>query len=294
VSPEDPRHGSNAGVMAHRNADVPLCELCKAAQRRTRKVYRLRELTQGPARVRLGEEAARKVELIPVNHLAAVSGVHASKITHYRRYGPDTLVYPATRDAILNAQPAYTVVGLQRRLRALSRIGWTMPAVAKATGVDVDALKKLRNAPDGSRVCVRQAVADGIVAAYDSMSMTPAPAGNTATTAVRRAAAEGWVSPLAWDDIDDADERPDGASCATPGCTRTRSGGGRLCRSHQEGRDATRTWAMAELVSEWEHLRSCGVSEATALVQLDTTLEAVQRAYSRAATSSTDQERTAS
>ena len=67
----------------------------------------------------------------------------------------------------------------------------------------------------------------------------------------------GWLSPLAWDNIDDPNERP----------TATRD------HSH---------YRAAELLSEWDHLRRSGESIEQAARQLGVTVGAIEKAIERA------------
>ncbi|HEY0889348.1 MAG TPA: hypothetical protein VGE38_07045 [Nocardioides sp.] len=80
--------------------------------------------------------------------------------------------------------------GSIRRLRALAAIGWPWPALDLMPCGQVWQLTR--------RDTIRRDTAERIAEVYDRLSMTPGPS----IRAVRRAAANGWAPPLAWNDID--------------------------------------------------------------------------------------------
>lgn len=91
--------------------------------------------------------------------------------------------------------------GSTRRLRALAALGWTLDALADHTGVGFTTLAAVRA---GTTTRLGVALAATIDRAYAELSMIP---GGSAP-ARAYAAGQGWVPPLAWDDIDDPGERP--------------------------------------------------------------------------------------
>jgi hypothetical protein len=102
-------------------------------------------------------------------------------------------------------------LGAVRRLQALQRLGWSIPAIARVTGLD----HRLLYAVGLRHQSIRKTTHDAIVSAYEQLSMTKAPETTTAerisaTRARMRAARNGFAPPLAWDDIDDPDEQPSG------------------------------------------------------------------------------------
>lgn len=111
-----------------------------------------------------------------------------------------------------------TPIGVTRRIRALTALGYSTRQIAVAAGVNVSTVKDYRAgvAPGVVRARVMR-----IVAAYDSLSMTPAPARDrhskaSVTRARTVAAAQGWAPPLAWNEgtIDDPRAQPEGAGRA--------------------------------------------------------------------------------
>lgn len=93
--------------------------------------------------------------------------------------------------------------GTRRRLQALAAVGWTVSAIGRQRGLSAQWLGKLLGAdlvsPDEVHI-VREA--------YEALWLAPAPASRRASYAKGRARDRGWVSALAWDDIDDPNERP--------------------------------------------------------------------------------------
>lgn len=91
-------------------------------------------------------------------------------------------------------------VGTRRRLQALVAIGWTQRLIGQELGVVQSRVKALTH-QDGVTARVAFEVRD----VFDRLSMTIGPSNPTRI----RAAAKGWLPPLAWDDIDNPDEVPD-------------------------------------------------------------------------------------
>jgi hypothetical protein len=146
VSPDDPRHGTNAGYSAGCRDDC-----CKRG--------------------------------------------HMVEMKRYRMSGRGLI----------------SCIGTRRRVEALEAIGWTRANISRELGYTREYVgKTLRND------LIRQDTADAIAAVYDRLSMVvPVDPPNLRKgqtraheTARRRAARLGFAPPLAWDDIDDPDERP--------------------------------------------------------------------------------------
>jgi hypothetical protein len=97
--------------------------------------------------------------------------------------------------------------GSMRRLQALAYAGWPLKLIAIETGgIDVGWLRQIRAGGTSGRV--QHAIARKIAGAYDRLlPITPPQDTRYQRVAVTRArnlaAAEGWVSGWAWDDIDD-------------------------------------------------------------------------------------------
>lgn len=217
MSPEDPRHGSEAGYEQHRREGEDPRDVCfpcyegklLAARRRTkRKTMGYRYMFPADVvRARLGQwrdSGATYGEI--ADHVGIEEGV----IWEIVNDGSPT-VYARTAKRILSAKGwPVTTLGLTRRVRALAAMGWTMPNIAEACQVHHDTIVDVRR---------RQAdftsrkVRTGIVAGYDHLSVTFPNAGTKQekagiTRARNHAIKQGWAPPLAWDDIDDPNERP--------------------------------------------------------------------------------------
>lgn len=99
-------------------------------------------------------------------------------------------------------------LGSQRRIQALTALGWSTHQLAAATGIPRLSLSRVLNQDTISRRLAAQ-----IDRAYRRLGMqlppqrTPAEK-RAATISRERAASNGWVPPLAWDDIDDDDATP--------------------------------------------------------------------------------------
>lgn len=205
---DDPRHGTNAGFLAHRRADQSPCEPCRKARAKHNKRTVVRLASGDRRRVPLGADAWRIIHTTTRTELSRASGVFPNMLSRYHSRGPDTIVLKSTRDRILAARPQSSPVGLQRRVRALAAIGYSATDISRRAGYShPDALMTLRRGP-GVPAFIRADNAAAICRVYDELSMTPAPAGRTATRQIREARAKGWAPPLAWDDIDDPDETP--------------------------------------------------------------------------------------
>lgn len=105
-------------------------------------------------------------------------------------------------------------LGTTRRLQALAALGWTQVQLGARLGVS-DA--RVGHLTEGRSAKLHPATADAVARLYDEISMTvpadhdgPRSLGQTRVHARARANAErrGYFPPLAWDDIDDPNERP--------------------------------------------------------------------------------------
>lgn len=102
-------------------------------------------------------------------------------------------------DQMRGADRLIPAIGAQRRVQALACLGWPNAEVARRAGMHPEHLPRivLRAA------MINRKTHDRIAAAYEQMSMT-LPTGNAQVIAAtrNRAARNGWLPPLAWDDID--------------------------------------------------------------------------------------------
>lgn len=110
-----------------------------------------------------------------------------------------------------SAIPDYLPVdatGTIRRLRALSIGGHRLKDIAAEAGHMPGALSKILN---GHAQHVRGTTANDIARVYKAWKDRPGPSKRERLRAER----EGWHGPLAWDDIDDPNEQPNGGTPAT-------------------------------------------------------------------------------
>jgi hypothetical protein len=209
LTPDDPRHGTYAGYMAHRKEGTTgECAPCRHAGTRERKLanWRKDHNIKLVRHVRLGEEAFEILKQSDPRSLAAAAGLHVSCMYKLRRLGPDATVERSTRDAIRSAGFTQATLACARRLQALTAIGYSMFQLAKHTTILTDnALRKIRS---GNAVYVQAASRAEINRVYDLLHMTPAPPGRGASRCRVYAKRMGWAAPLAWDNIDDPRETP--------------------------------------------------------------------------------------
>lgn len=92
--------------------------------------------------------------------------------------------------------------GVTRRLQALAALGWPAHTLAARLGYTDVAVQQWRR---GRHSRVRLATHQRVTALYEQLWDQPGPS----TYTRRRAAEYGWAAPMAWDDIDDPDARPD-------------------------------------------------------------------------------------
>lgn len=212
LTPDDPRHGTNAGSIAHRRQGIPPCRACLDAANKAAKRYRVAREQDRGGRLPLGEDAWHVLRTRVASELAVSAGLAETTIRRLRASGPETRVARRTRDKILAAPPPpeVTTPGLVRRLQALAAIGWSALEIQRRHGIWPDHLRDLRRSDPADRVFVRPNVRAAILAAWDELHMTPAPASRGSNNVRAYAKRRGWAPPLAWENIDDPDEQPVG------------------------------------------------------------------------------------
>ncbi len=102
-----------------------------------------------------------------------------------------------------NRQPPAHVpgVGTARRLQALAALGYPWVALAPRLHVSPTRVRQLADVVDG---VVHRDTAAKVSAVFTELAATPGPSKYARTVAARN----GWVPPLAWDDIDDPAAEP--------------------------------------------------------------------------------------
>lgn len=93
-------------------------------------------------------------------------------------------------------------VGSMRRIRALMTIGHACPAIGACAGMSPDKIERIAA---GLYPAVTRETADVITRVYRQLLTTPGPSWR----AQRHARKHGWHGPLAWDNIDDPNCRPE-------------------------------------------------------------------------------------
>jgi hypothetical protein len=111
------------------------------------------------------------------------------------------------------------ILGVQRRLQALSAIGYSIPALVEATGLSDTTIQSLRKgwqqgANGKPLLRIDKVRAKQIKAAYSLLSVQPChnTSANRTKTWARK---QGWHPPMAWTDIDDPNDRPCGTRYLT-------------------------------------------------------------------------------
>lgn len=205
MTPDDPRHGSHAGALAHWRSDTPLCLPCRVAARRFSKLTSVR-LSRGIRnRIPLGQRAWDILNHVGCTKVAAETGLWRNNLYRMRRGGPEQIVLRASRDAILRVQ-APTAVGVQRRVRGLAAQGHTIGAIAAAAGVCPEGLRRLARKSTLQRV--EPHVIAGVIAAVTQLGNVTPPPGRQTSRRRTTAAQRGWLPLDVWDDIDDPNEDP--------------------------------------------------------------------------------------
>lgn len=139
--------------------------------------------------------------------IAAASGVGRRTLfgitANERRH-----VLRSTATAILALKPAdaprwLPALGTARRMQALAAIGWTVAQTGRDAGLTPSWCRELVT---GRRPRVTRETAAAVDAVFRARCMTPGPSRHARSCAARN----GWPPPLAWDDIDDPGEKPQG------------------------------------------------------------------------------------
>lgn len=159
----------------------------------------------------------RKIETL-VGHgatttaIAAATGLTRPAVDYIRRAETRSLrAFAATAldqvtlaDCIAHTEPSgmCPAVGTIRRLEALLAIGWTHDEIHARIG-----LASRRIMRDQVTQVTRR-THDNVSALFDELCMTLGPSEHNRARARRF----GWLPPLAWDDLDDPDELPQGCA----------------------------------------------------------------------------------
>ena len=134
-----------------------------------------------------------------VSNLAKAAGVAACSLR--KVYLEGTPIRATTAKRVMSVPLPPSEVGIQRRLQALERIGYSMAEFARASGIPIGTLQ------DGFfRSVLTARLRLRIADAYERLSATPFDAPRTVTRALK----QGYHAPADWEylDIDDALAHP--------------------------------------------------------------------------------------
>jgi hypothetical protein len=139
--------------------------------------------------------------------IAAASGIHRRTLFGITASEREQ-VLRTTATAILALRPAdaprwVPAHGTARRMQALAAIGWTVVQTGQEAGLTGSWCRDLVT---GRRPRVTRETAAAVDAVFRARCMTPGPSHHARVVAARN----GWPPPLAWDDIDDLSEEPQG------------------------------------------------------------------------------------
>lgn len=113
-----------------------------------------------------------------------------------------------TRHRMIGHPTTVDATGTRRRLQALAYMGWTQAELGERLGWTQQNVSALIHGRSGTGYTpstrVRLDTAKAVAAIYDDLCMKQGRSNRTRADAVRR----GWVSALAWDDIDDVGAKP--------------------------------------------------------------------------------------
>lgn len=226
MSPDDPRHGRYAGVIAHARAGIPECDPCIAARRKAQsRASNLRKLGHKgfvdatPVRRHIDALIAAGMT---THTIASRAGVSDTTVLHAGRQHLE--MHYLTAEAIFGvratpyAQGLVSAVGTLRRLQALATLGWSITAIhaaAEELGVDLT-LSVIRYVLRRLDPRVRVRTRDAVTTVYDHLSMRLPEPGRAVSLTRGQASKRGYLPPLAWDDIDDPNEVPEGWEYAAP------------------------------------------------------------------------------
>ena len=266
MSPDSPHHGKAWGFRQGCR-----CDDCKLAWSRKNKAWALRSHRNGGRTTVDVAEVREHLEVVlermsqrAVGDIIGSSPGYVGRIAR----GDIKRVGIERARALLDIDPFAEVTGKARvssvgavnRLRALTAIGYSTARLSAETGYSLTNVKMLLR---GERDEITGDADARIRREYERLSMRlPIPADHHErggiTRARRRAQIEGWPPPLALDNPADPAEEPKGTE-----------------------REPS-FWSRDDLVAEYEHLRSAGVSIHTAASQLGVSVGAIEKAVERA------------
>jgi ribosomal protein L17 len=152
------------------------------------------------------------------NTVATLAGVADTTIRALMTAGRPT-IRTAAAAKILAVRPTLDdlpdwgkvdATGSRRRIQALMVAGWSAQLLARLLGVDRSMLRKMMTRPT-VRVYNARAIRDLFAAMWNQFPLAEGRYERAVANRTRRyATSRGWVSALAWDDIDDPKAKPKG------------------------------------------------------------------------------------
>lgn len=222
MTPDDPRHGTNAGHRAHFEDGEDSCDPCRTARnayednRHRQKAYgRWNPFTDAePVRQHVRELMAGGMSIKRIAGSAQVEWPRVGYLIYGRGgKGPPVKVRPDFATAVLAVELnpyAVPIYRVQRRVQALIALGYTQPWIAEQIGVTQARIWQFIR---GRQEHVTPDTFEKVDDLYRRFSMTLPPTTTkrekyAASRARETATRNRYRPPLAWDDIDNPDEKP--------------------------------------------------------------------------------------
>lgn len=195
----------------------------RRADRQARGTWGARYVLATPSRARLTESLELyRVSLATAAELSGLGPATLSALLYPQHPRFSEWVHITTQSAVfgmrfdldrVSSPSLITSVGTARRLEALAVLGWPWPALEQRLSLPRQTLMFRRARPR-----IRAGYAREVRDLYEQLSMRHGPSAHAA----HRAAAKGWLPPLAWDDADLDDPR---VTAPPSSLFRVRSGG---------------------------------------------------------------------
>lgn len=215
MTPNDPKHGTSHQTWQ----TVPGCPCasCEAARAFNRRNYKLAQMGRGRT-IPNGKVVAHIDALIAAgwtqSQIAKASGVSDATVSEARN-GKAQRITARHAVAILALHhedaprhPSTSSVGTMRRIQALARLGYTVREVCRAAGLSERYMAELI---DKDRRTCSTAAAQSVEDVYRRFCMVPPIMTPHRKRSKSIATRQGWPPPLAWINIDDPNEKPQGA-----------------------------------------------------------------------------------
>ena len=211
MCPEGHRHGEVSTCYSIHGCR---CDDCRRGLRE-RQQWRRKQIAYGrstnelvPVDLAAAHVARLKAAGMPVQQIALRAGLRRSQLQQIAAKRTRR-VQKRTHDAILGVQFAPSPhshvpsLGAQRRLQALTWLGWESREIGTALGMDGTTVAWILRT---DRITLR--THERVAEVFEQLCMK-FPDGRGATRARMRARRRGWVGPLAWNDVDDPAEQPE-------------------------------------------------------------------------------------